>query len=475
MDLIEEIRYILGLSDTPPPVPAVEVDERVKASPRLVPHILAQTPPNISTILLGAPGIGKTSSVLEFARALAEATGRELISTIGIGDPHDIEVLIDEVRSRPEKYIVFSYIHGPEITRTTYAVPATVLDREARSQRWLPPPQVALVAVTLSMKRRVESTFRDTSLIDEVIIGQLPLYPLGRLRELLRELLRTVPLGVLFIDEALQAYAEFVEHYMSSLVGERKWANTYISPLVWIVLSSNPSTYVKTILNVAGNVPRRLRWIEVTTPSASELANYVRERLRRLGVEPNENVISMVERAEPYLTATVNDVEKSIERGHSYPTPAGWLRLAMALQAYGLDRDRAELEATLYLGPDAGKHVARLIRELNFNIMEILEKPLQYLDTLSRFDERCRIASLVTRLVKERQDTSIVEKYVHLLEILYVKGMISLEEAGDRIIQLLREVKGSPLEREIILKVMRSSLYVEAVKKLARSNNVESK
>jgi len=376
-----------------------------KVSPDMLMVEIARTPPNRPIYIVGAPGIGKTSTCLRFAELESRVIGRELVLLNLYNDPRDIEHLLEEAYRDPARYYFLSYITGGEITREFYAIPVGAyldidkllnLAKSGSVQYWQIPVRVLVFTF---LRRKIDL---------RILMGEVPLSP-----SLARELLNEVSIGVLIIDEALQAFPEFVRNYIMTLTGQRMWAGRHLSPLARLVLIWNPREHNEAVLDPPLPTFRRGCIVHVSAPSREEVWNYFVKLYREYrGKEPPTFLYTLLNVVCVMLSSR-DEMRDCARRYLPYNTPASivaWLlELADLCQYEATCLRYGKYLARRYLSPDS---VARL--ELYEKIKvptgsELLRDPSLFREVLQDYAKR---SMLEMEVVKHRMLMNLVDEIV---------------------------------------------------------------
>jgi len=443
------------------------VDGVLCLSPSELQIFLAYVPRNVPVLVRGVPGIGKTSSLREFARVEAEALDRELIDLSYFG--REREVLFDllrEVFKSPEKFYVLTYLKGWDITRETYAIPLSAvvrLDELIRDpmlssvQAWSIPPGVYALTLPASRLEELRREHGDlyTTVLD-YIDGVVPLANPNHVKILMRYF----PLGMLIIDEALQAFPEFVNMYIMGLAGERHWAGLKLSPLVRIVFMYNPPEYNRAVTTPAEPFFRRVEVVEVVPPSADEFLNFVEDKFRELGRTVPRSLRLIVYSLEDKLKPSIDQVEKAVEKNLPYLTPASLfhfaIRVAPLLELYESNPSSDIIDeivklATAILGPDIAMEIGTILQTYVPTGAELLEDPDKWIETLDKYSDdlprqeyarQKMIQNVITHITSSPEKIyEKVEKFAILITKMHKTNTLKISEISDIVNALLREIQ----------------------------------
>ena len=221
-----------------------------------------------SVLLLGGPGIGKTTAVEEAARELASGAGREFVD-------YD-DRLADKILSDPEKYFVFHNL-----------------------------PLVGTEPVDLTGHPRLDD-------------GRVKYMPLAW-----AEVMYRCP-GMLFLDDFLDTQRPDVMSAAYRITLERRIGYVRLHPDVQVVAASNTPEYSVLSQMMPSPLANRMIIISVDPPTVREWANWM-DRVH--GDRWDRRVLAFLMRFEDYLFHPPKEPETLQEFG----SPRSWTALALAL------------------------------------------------------------------------------------------------------------------------------------------------
>ncbi|NPA69517.1 MAG: hypothetical protein GXO26_01795 [Crenarchaeota archaeon] len=445
---------------------------RLTVTPDELAIVLAAVPPLVPTYIVGPPGGGKTSSLVRIPIRLAELLDRELIDVRQyVRNLRDFEELYNEVYKNPQKYVLYSYITGGQITREYYAlpilthVPAREL-AEARNivQSWILPPEIAIhvpprEAIREALQELEEEYSTRGGNLRELEMSLLYGEPASR--NIISKLVEKLPIGFLVIDEALQAFPEFVEQYIMALTGQRTWQSQQLNPLTRLILIWNPPEYNEAVRRAPIPTYRRGFIIEVTVPTPEQVWNYAavkyyKETGRELPFE-----LYLLYRAVTASGRTISPTEQMMiaaEQSTPFTTPAGLVRwlLTLADYYYALNLPPEEKIPVIYrigLGIAKGLLAPTDIERLRLYVEHEVPKPEEILEEPSKWLETLRNAEAkgIEPIIRSRM----------LLELGYYLANKLTPENISKLVQLIREGKLDELDLELLLTSLANALYSE--------------
>jgi len=221
-----------------------------------------------SVLLLGGPGIGKTTAVEEAARELASEAGREFVD-------YD-DRLADRILGDPEKYFVFHNL-----------------------------PLVGVEPVDLTGHPRLDD-------------GRVKYFPLAW-----AEVMSRCP-GMLFLDDFLDTQRPDVMSAAYRITLERRIGYVRLHPDVQVVAASNTPEYSVLSQMMPPPLANRLAIVQVDPPTVKEWAGWM-DRVH--GEKWDRRVLAYLMRFEDHLFRPPKETETLQEFG----SPRSWTALALAL------------------------------------------------------------------------------------------------------------------------------------------------
>jgi len=479
-ELIKLIRAVHGLEELESALKKMTEIGEVRGHflslrPSEIPFFLALTPRNVAILLRGRPGVGKTSSVDYFARLEAEALGREYLNLEKYErNIKDLLDVIEQVQKSPEKFYIASYLKGWDITRETFAIPISSMAslREMLEyptlttiQKWIIPPKVAIFLVPPEKWSQAESEHPELrEVLHEYISGEVPLINPRHVRVLLEYF----PLGVLFIDEALQAFPDFVKMYIMGLAGERHWGGYKLSPLARLIFAYNPAEFNKAVATPPEPFYRRVAVVEVIPPTVEDFLNYVERKLRLMGYGELSPLTKVLIRGlERYLIPTEEIIERAVEElgGAPYPTPASLFRFIVSALPYLREYERTgspELAKTIAklaystVGSEVGSQIEQMLRIVVPPAEEIIRNPELFKETIQRYaSEQSSLAPILAELARSRMLLNLINYVLSRPEYaserarqlgqwlanILEKNLLSIRDVQDLLSQLLKEAE----------------------------------
>ena len=223
-----------------------------------------------SVLLLGGPGIGKTTAVEEAARELASEAGREFVD-------YD-DRLADRILADPEKYFVFHNL-----------------------------PLVGVEPVDLTGHPRLDD-------------GRVRYFPLAW-----AEVMARCP-GMLFLDDFLDTQRPDVMSAAYRITLERRIGYVRLHPDVQVVAASNTPEYSVLSQMMPPPLANRLAIVKVDPPTVREWAEWM-DRVH--GDRWDRRVLAFLMRFEDHLFRP----PKESETLENFGSPRSWTALALALAA----------------------------------------------------------------------------------------------------------------------------------------------
>lgn len=475
--------------------------ERIKVSPKYLPLILARTAPWSTVYILGPPGVGKTTAIQDLARMEADVLGRELID-VGelVESAEDIESAINDILKNINKYYLYSYVTGGEITREFYGIPVGAfanledilrLKNVGRSQVWQIPPRILLLTVQGEVMNRlirkilneVNAPRREVeSVIESLMMGKLasPVTASEWVKKIINELMNNLPVGMLVIDEALQAFPEFVNYYLMPLAGERKWMSRRLSPFARLILIWNPPEYNEAVQSPPKPALRRAEIMEVSEPTVEEIWEYFLRKTSGMPPPPTWMKALLRTISIAGLLPTTEEMSEAVEKTLPYTTPATivdfLMKLLSALYAFGYPNEQIRLSeiqpiaveiARKVLSP---KHVSLVRNFFTIHVpsgKELLSNPELFkktineyankgMDILAKYRMLIELASALQAPPEVLQNKEMMEKYAlekakQLLNFIEVNKAVLSPVDLDILLNLVGE---SPVQTEYAVKLL---------------------
>jgi len=280
-----------------------------------VPWILEHTPVTHPVLLLGPPGVGKSSVVKDFGRREAARMGREPIEYS--------DRVADAIMAQPRLYYVIHDIRLSEYVESDF----------------LGFPRVGEVEVrTVEEVEGVEAAGRFHAHIAEYVPMKWAL-----------TFSRPGVAGLIFIDELTNVVKPELQSLAYKLVLDRKVGGLDIAPEVRIVGAGNTPDYSSIATLLPAPLASRFAIYYVSPPSVAQWMNYIRER--RGGLHPA--IAGFLSRAAEHFLRTPDEPETL----HNFPNPRSWDMLNSALLSIGeeeaerLGPDGLQAIAQAYIGP----------------------------------------------------------------------------------------------------------------------------
>jgi len=253
---------------------------------------------------------------------------------------------------------------------------------------WVPPRRIQPLTLLTLMYRRLppEKISEIGRLVREYLEMASSRSAARRIEE---ELMRYLPVGMLFMDEITKAPKYIMEKFIQALTGESKWASAAtLSPLVRLVFAANPPSY-----DIAANilpepVLRRVVVLEVA-PEPEEVWNYVVSKLREYYPEhaiPFELYGFFKVRPE-YFIPPSDLTARAREEFKAYPCPATLMQAAQILAEYRLGNYPADVAVKLLEGTIGPEATRELIQYLALQVPEpekVLAQPEKFEDILKQ-------------------------------------------------------------------------------------------
>ena len=349
-------------------------------------------------LILGAPGIGKTTYIREYAEEQANKLKRKFIDFDEV-DEEELRVVL----KNPEKYYVFCRIVATQIHPEDIMIPEKVTSRD-----------VLLNLMLMNM-------FSNTKLLEEYI---------KEIKDLLTErtsyFLQLPPLwvkvlsrkgikGILFIDEITNVQRDDVITIFFALVNERKFGFTRISDDIKIILAGNEAIHSSVARPLPAPLLNRLTVVRVAPPTLTSWVAWMDKKY--------ENRWERVTYA--YLHNFKQDfivLPKEVEGFENFPTPRSWTMLSLFLYEVAQERGKELLKMSKeeitklypyirgYIGSEVGtKFLSFLTKFANIPSLEtVLNNP----EVINKLDLEAKILTIYMLSQNHEKINKKVVKYL---------------------------------------------------------------
>jgi len=281
-----------------------------------LPKLLSLIPPTQAVLILGPPGVGKSTAIREFAEKEAIAMGRELV------DYDDDDELFLRISRNPEKFYIFLDFRLSEAEPTDF----------------LGVPRDTDSFITYKPLRWVQVFSHPNSA------------------------------GVLFLDELTNVRREDVLAQAYKLVLDRRAGFRKFSDNVRVIAAGNHPEHSTVANLLPGPLVNRFAVIDIEASDIHEWIDYV--DLVEGGIDP---------RIAGYLTRFPNDLLKKsdAETLENFPTPRTWSRLNQILRGNITDSKVIYEVAKALLGKEVAHKFATFCKLSRYlpSPEEILKNP----------------------------------------------------------------------------------------------------
>jgi len=285
----------------------------VAIKPRDIKTYVLTTPPFVSILLLGPPGVGKSVQVAEAAAEEAERLGRRFV------DFH--EGLPGDYFSNPHNYYVFFDF------RLSEAVPEDLLGypRSVDTDHYVYAPP--LWAKALSMRGAA---------------------------------------GLLFLDELTNVQRDDVIAAAYKVILDRKVGFTRLAPQVRIVAAGNSPEHSEIAREIPAPLVSRMEVVEVSSPTVNEWGEWMD---RTYGDAWDRRVLAFLSRfPERLIPERVPASTLS-----QYPCPRNWTRLALQLKNVPKELLATKVESNV--GPEVAAVFMAFLETEVPTLEQLLERP----------------------------------------------------------------------------------------------------